>query len=77
LPKPPAIREGEDTLEIDQKKGKWPYVRFVRLEDGSVGVIIDANEGGVVVGQGVGTGVIVLSAKKARRVREFLERTEL
>lgn len=73
---PPPVREGEDFIEIDMKKGRWPYAKFGRLEDGSVVIYLDCNEGGQVIGQGVGLAALRLSAKKARRLREFLERTE-
>lgn len=70
------IREGERVLEMDQKKGEWPFARFVRLDDGGLGIIVDGNEGGQVVNEGQGIAVIALGKKKARKLREFLERTE-
>lgn len=76
MPNPPPIREGADILEIDQKKGQWPFIRFVRLDEGRLGIIIDSNEGGQVINQGQGIAGIALGPKKARKVREFLERTE-
>lgn len=72
----PAIREHDDHIEIDAKKGKWPFIHIDRDEDGSLMVIIDCNEGGQIIGEGVGVAAIKLSPKKARRLREFLERTE-
>lgn len=73
----PPVRESEDSIEIDQKKGQWPYARFVRLEEGELGIILDSNQGGIIIGEGVGQAALVISKKKARRLREFLERTEL
>lgn len=77
MPKPPAVREGEDHIEIDAKKGEWPFIQAARLDDGSLGVVIDCNPGGHVVGEGAGVAALRISAKKAKRLREFLERTEL
>jgi len=74
--KPPAVRESETDIEIDAKKGEWPYFKAFRLDDGSLGVVVDQNEGGIMIGQGVGIAGLRLSRKKARRLREFLERTE-
>lgn len=76
MPKPPPIREGENVIQIDQTKNRWPYITAIRLEDGKVAVGIDQNEGGQAIGMGVGTAGLLLTKKKARRLREFLERTE-
>lgn len=76
MPKPPPVREGANIIEIDQKKGAWPFVRFVRLDDGGVGIIVDCNEGGQSINEGQGVAVIAIGKKKARKLREFLERTE-
>lgn len=73
----PAIRERDDHIEIDAKKGKWPFIHIDRNEDGSITVIIDGNEGGQIIGEGVAVAAIKLSPKKAKRLREWLERTEL
>lgn len=72
----PPIREGENVIQIDAKKGKWPWLQALRFEDGSIAITIDMNEGGQVAMSGVGTAGLKLSKKKARRLREFLERTE-
>lgn len=72
----PPIREHENHIEIDAKKGKWPFLHVDRDPEGGITIVMDCNEGGQVVGEAVGVSVIRLSPKKARRLREFLERTE-
>ena len=74
--KPPAIREEYDDIEIDVKRGEWPFVKAFRMDDGSLGLMVDMNEGGAVIGEGRGVAAVRLGRKKARRLREFLERTE-
>lgn len=73
---PPAVREDDVAIEIDAKKGRWPFVKAIRGERGRLALVIDQNEGGQVIGEGRGVGIIVISRKKAKRLREFLERTE-
>lgn len=73
---PPAVRETEDSIEIDAKKGQWPFIKVVRGDKDRVLILIDCNEGGQVINEGAGVAVIAISAKKATRLREFLERTE-
>lgn len=76
MTKPPTVRENEIAIEIDAKRGRWPYTKMTRTDDGGVVMVVDCNEGGAVIGSGVGVAGIRLSAKKARRLREWLERTE-
>lgn len=73
----PPIRESDEFIEIDAKKGKWPFVRLVRGPKGELFILMDANEGGsMVVGRPENMAALVLSKKKAKAIREFLERTE-
>jgi hypothetical protein len=72
----PPIREGANYIQIDAKKGRWPWIQAVRHEDNTVSIAVDMNEGGQMIGTGVGTAGIRLSKKKIRLLREFLERTE-
>lgn len=76
MPKLPPIREGEDVIQIDQKKDRWPFMQAMRLDEGELNISIDSNEGGQVIGLGSGVATLTLSKKKAKRLREFLERTE-
>lgn len=79
MPKMPSVRETEEMLEIDAKRGEWPFMRLMRADDGSgrLFLMIDCNQGGTVIGEGRGIGVLVISKKKARRLQEFLERTDV
>lgn len=72
----PPVREGANIIEIDQKKGAWPFIRFMRLDDGSLGIFVDGNEGGQIINEGQNIATIIVGKKKARKLREFLERTE-
>lgn len=76
MARPPAVRESADSIWIDAKRGEWPFIQVSRLDDGGLLIGLDINHGGYVVGEGVGLAAIKISAKKARRLREFLERTE-
>lgn len=72
----PAVREDDTSIQIDMKRGEWPYIQFQREENGELIVYIDCNRGGQVMGTGAGLAAVKLSPKKARRIQEFLERTE-
>lgn len=76
MPDVPAIREGDDYIEIDQSKGSWPFVKFVRGDKDRLLMLIDSNEGGQIIGEGQGIAMLVISKKKAKALKEFLERTE-
>jgi hypothetical protein len=76
---PPAVREDEFSIEIDMKRGKWPFLKALWGQDkhGRTRLIFiaDANEGGQVVGQSQNVGIVALSKKKARRLAEFILRS--
>lgn len=77
MPKsPPPIREFENGIEIDMKKGEWPYIKMVRIEGGHLAIFVDCNPGGQVINSGQGLAAVTLSPKKAKALRAFLERTE-
>jgi hypothetical protein len=71
----PPIRVGEDGIEIDAKKGKWPFMRMVRGVDGELFILIDSNEAGSVMGRTENMAAITLSKKKTKAIEEFLVRT--
>lgn len=69
------IRYSKDRtgMEIDQNKRQWPFFRIELLRDAKrVGIYIDCNEGGQVVGEGKGIASVRISLKKARALRDFL-----
>lgn len=72
----PPVREGENVIEIDAKKNHWPFAKFIRLDDGTLAIIVDQNASGPRIGEGAGVAVIKIGKKKSKRLREFLERTE-
>jgi hypothetical protein len=74
--KPPPIREGERHIEIDVRKGAYPFVRFERAHDGRLLIVMDSNEAGQVMGEGRGVAAMVLSKKKSRAIERFLRRTD-
>ena len=67
-----AIRRGDDFIEIDQKKGEWPFIR-AQIGDEHIALFIDCNKGGQVIGDGHGLALVHLSHKKARALRDFLD----
>ena len=71
--KRPAVREDADSIQIDMKKGRWPFMHAQDFGEGVL-VFIDQNESGMVVGEGVGLAGIPMSYKKAARLRDFLDR---
>ncbi len=79
MSKDPPIRETEFAISIDQVKGQWPYASAVWGHDpeGKRKLVIgvDQNEGGQLISEGVGMGAVALSPKKARALRDFLNRT--
>lgn len=76
---PPAIRDDGAGIEIDQRRGKWPFMKAMWGQDEKgrlrLIVIVDANEAGQVVGENANVGIIAISKKKARALRDFLDRT--
>lgn len=76
---PPAVREDQFSIEIDQQKGKWPFLKAMWGTDkkGRTRLIFvsDQNEGGTVIGEGGGIAILALSKKKARRLAEFILRS--
>jgi len=76
---PPAVREDEFSIEIDVKRGKWPFLKAIWGQDKHERVrlifIADANESGTVVGENANIGIIGLSKKKAKRLADFIYRT--
>jgi hypothetical protein len=77
--KMPAVREEEFTIEIDQKKNHYPFVRFQwgSKEDGTpvLLVVANCNQRGDVIGENEGVAILALSVKKVRRLNKFLTRT--
>lgn len=69
-----AVRSNTEYIEIDQTKGRYPYMRLGVLSDDRKvwNLIVDRNEGGQVVGEGVGIAGITISQKKLRKLRDFL-----
>ncbi len=76
---PPAVREQQFSIEIDQRRGKWPFLKAAwgndQRERLRLILIVDANESGQVVGENANVGIVALSKKKARALYEFLGRT--
>ena len=72
------IREDVDSIQIDQQRGKWPYIAAFVVEKPNgkraLAIAIDDNEGGQVIGEGVGRAALILSEKKAAALRDFLVR---
>lgn len=68
-----SIRETKDSIQIDMKKNQWPFLHAQDSGDGVV-IFIDQNEGGLVVGEGVGLAGMPMSYKKAAALRDFLDR---
>lgn len=75
---PPAIREDDVSIQIDQKRGHWPHLAAFLLDDPdgklAIALVVDDNEGGQVIGENVGRAAILLTHKKARALRDFLNR---
>lgn len=72
-----AIREDQDSIDIDQKKNQWPHVMAQRGEHPRTGkpkllILIDGNEGGHVVGSGANLASIILNRKKAIALADFI-----
>lgn len=76
---PPAVREEEFSIEIDMKKGKWPFLKAIwgRDKDERLRLvfIVDANDKALTMTEGVGIGIVALSRKKAKRLADFIYRT--
>lgn len=68
------VQETETIIQIDQKKGKWPFLKVAVLTSGKLGFFIDCNEGGQIVGQDQGKAVMTMNRKKVERLRDFLTR---
>jgi hypothetical protein len=74
----PPIREAEEFIEIDVKKGHWPFIRLVRGPYKRILILMEANDAGsIVMGRPENMAAMELSPKKAKAIRKFLERTEL
>jgi hypothetical protein len=75
----PAVRDSGDSIEIDAKKGKWPFMKAIWGEDKHgrerLIFIIDSNEGGQIVGENANVGILGISRKKAEALHAFLGRT--
>lgn len=77
----PPVREEDWSIEIDVKKGKWPFLKAAWAHDGKgrPRLIIHAdanNAAGNVREHAAGqVGVVGLSKKKAQRLLDFLRRT--
>lgn len=71
----PAIREYEDHIQLDQKKGEWPFTHVVREPEGGLLIMIDQQHTEQVASEGVGQAAIRLSPKKSRALLNFLNRT--
>ena len=71
----PPIRDVGPALQIDQKKGAYPFVTFaVDGESDKLIIMIDANEGGTTIAQGQNVAFLKLSPKKAQAIRKWLDR---
>lgn len=76
----PPIREQPFSLQIDQKKGKWPFANFVWAVEEATGkkrllVSVDCNEAGDIIGENKHRAAVALSKKKVEALRDFLDRT--
>lgn len=67
------VREDEDSIQIDMKKNRWPFLHAQDFGEGVL-IFVDQNESGMVIGEGVGLAGIPMSYKKAARLRDFLSR---
>lgn len=74
MAKPPAVRETETRIEIDQKRGEWPYLTVERHEDDSISVMVDVQSGEFTAGQGRAD--LRIGKKKAHRLLWFLMHTD-
>lgn len=69
---PGAIREGDEYIEIDQDKKRWPFIRAQTYGPKKIIFLSDCNEGGQIIGENHGRSAIQLSRKKARRLGLWL-----
>jgi len=73
-----TVRSDDMVIELDQTKNAHPFIHIERgfldndpSKPGYV-FIIDSNEGGQIVGEGQGIGMIVLPQKRMRKLRDWL-----
>lgn len=75
----PPVREEEFSIEIDMRRGKWPYLKAAWGTDQKARVrllvVVDANEGGQVIGEGANQAVLAISKKKAIRLAKWILKT--
>lgn len=73
-----SVRYDDTMISIDVKKGEWPHVTLMLVTDETdtekLAVIVDANHGGSIVGESGGVGIVPLSLKKARIMRDWLNK---
>lgn len=68
-----AVREDAESIQIDAKKGAWPFLHVQNVpEHGKVLFFIDANESGQIIGEGVGLAGVAFNYKKAARLHAWL-----
>lgn len=81
MKQPPIRTDGTSFIEIDQRKDRHPFlhVQAVRLDNGKLrwAVVMDSNEGGQIVGEGQGISMLLLSDRKMRALRDFLNEMDL
>jgi hypothetical protein len=73
---PPVRTDHETYIEIDQAKGKYPFLH-VQAVEGRWAIVMDANEGGAVIGEGQNQSMLRLSNKRMRALRDFLNGVDL
>lgn len=73
---PPVRTDNETYLEMDQRKGRYPFLH-VQFVDGAWAFVMDANEGGAVIGEGKDQAMLRFSPKRMRALREFLNEVDL
>lgn len=72
---PPPVREFHDHIQIDQKRGEWPFTHIAREPAGGLLIAIDQQQLEEVASEGVGQAAIHLSPKKSKALLDFLNRT--
>lgn len=70
----PPIRDMGTAIQIDVKKGQYPFITLAVTEDDKLVVMVDANEGGQTINAGQNVAAIKLSKKKAQALGNFLLR---
>ena len=74
---PPSVRRYDDRkmIEIDQKRGEWPFLVVARDDKGGLVVHIDANPREM-LGQGTGAARIRIGRRKSRELLTWLLETD-